>query len=75
MPEKLWQHISVDFITKLLVLRSHNLILVVFDRFSKISHFIATIEKIMVEGLAKLFRYNVLKLHGLFENVILDKGL
>ena len=72
VPERLWQHISVDFIMKLLVSRSHNLILVVFDRFPKI---FATIEKIMAESLAKLFRYNVWKLHGLSENVILDRDL
>ena len=29
IPERLWQHISVDFITKLLVSKSYNLILVV----------------------------------------------
>ena len=31
--ERLWQHISVDFITKLLVLKGYNLILVVCNRF------------------------------------------
>jgi len=63
------------YISGLSVSRSYNLILVVFDRFSKISHFITTIEKIIAESLAKLFRYNVWKLHGLPENVILDRGL
>jgi len=37
-------------------------------------HFIPTTEKISVEGLAKLFRDNVWKLHGLPESIILDKG-
>jgi len=37
-------------------------------------HFILTTEKISVEGLAKLFRDNVWKLHGLPESIILDKG-
>ena len=36
-------------------------------------HFIPTTEKISVEGLAKLFRDNVWKLHGLPESIILDK--
>ena len=36
-------------------------------------HFILTTEKISVEGLAKLFRDNVWKLHGLPESIILDK--
>ena len=54
VPEKPWQHILVDFIMKLLVLKGYDLILVVCDRFSKISHFV-----VMTEGLARLFRDNV----------------
>ena len=38
------------------------------------SHFVVTTEKIIVEELAKLFRDNVWKLHGLLESIILDKG-
>jgi len=74
IPERPWQHISVDFITKLPVLRGYNSILVVCDRFSKMSHFVATTEKTTAEGLARLFRDNVWKLHGLPESVILDRG-
>jgi len=74
IPEKLWQHILVDFITKLPVSKGHDSILVVCDRFSKMSHFVATTEKTMAEGLARLFRDNVWKLHGLPESVISDRG-
>ena len=72
--ERLWQHISVDFITKLPMSKGHDLILVVYDRFSKMSHFMATTEKTMAEGLARLFRDNVWKLYGLLESVISDRG-
>jgi len=37
------------------------------------SHFVATTEKMMAEGLARLFRDNVWKLHGLPESVISDR--
>ena len=74
IPERLWQHILVDFIIKLLVSKDYNSILVVYNRFSKISHFVAMTEKIMVEGLVKLFRDNVWKLHGLPESIISDRG-
>jgi len=47
--------------------------LVVYDRFSKISHFITITEKIMVEGLTKLFRNNMWKLYRLSESVILNR--
>ena len=72
--EKPWQYISVDFITKLLMSKGHDLILVVCDKFPKMSHFVVTTEKTMVEGLVRLFRDNVWKLHGLPESVILDIG-
>ena len=49
----------MDFITKLLVSRDHDSILVVCDKFLKMSHFIATTEKIIAEGSARLFRDNV----------------
>ena len=74
VPERLWQYITVDFITKLPMLKDHDSILVVCDRFSKMSHFVVTTEKMMVEGLARLFRDNVWKLHGLLESVISDRG-
>jgi len=57
--EKLWQHILVDFIPKLLVSKDYDLILVVCDRFSKMSHFVTMTEKITAKGLARLFRDNM----------------
>ena len=73
IPERPWQHISVDFITKLLMSKGHDLILVVCDRFSKMSHFVVITEKTTVEGLVRLFRDNVWKLHRLPESVISDR--
>jgi len=55
IPEKPWSHISADFITKLPLAQGYDAILVVYDRFSKMAHFIATTEKTSAEGLAKLF--------------------
>ena len=74
VPEKPWVHISVDFITKLLLVQGYNSILVVVDRLTKMVHFILTTEKISAEGLARLFRDNVWKLHGLPESIISDRG-
>ena len=47
------------FITKLSVLRGYNSILVVYDKFSKILHFIATMKKILAKELARVFRNNI----------------
>ena len=68
-----WIHISVYFITKLLLAQGYNSILVVVDRLTKIVYFISTIEKMSAEGLTRLFRSNVWKLHGLPKSIILDR--
>jgi len=75
IPEKSWSHILADFITKLPLAQGYDAILVVCDRFSKMVHFIVTMEKTLVEGLAKLFRDHVWKLHGLPESIISDRGV
>ena len=49
----------MDFITKLLLAQEYNSILVVVDRLTKMVHFILTTEKMLAEGLARLFRDNV----------------
>jgi len=74
IPEKPWTYILADFITKLLLAQGYNSILVVVDRLTKMVHFIPTTEKTLAEGLARLFRDNVWKLHGLPESIISDRG-
>jgi len=74
IPEKPWTHISADFITKLSLAQGYDSILVIVDRLTKIVHFIPTTEKTLVEDLAKLFRDNVWKLHGLPESIVSDRG-
>ena len=72
--EKTWTHLMVDFITKLPLVAGKDTVLVVCDRLSKIVHFVATTKETMAEGLARLFRDNMYKLHGLLESVISDRG-
>jgi len=74
VPEKLWTDLMVDFIMKLLVVARKDVILVVCNRLSKITHFVATIEGISVKGLARLFRDNIWKLHRLLKSIVLDRG-
>jgi len=57
--KKLWSYLTVDFITKLPVVAGKDTILVVCNRLSKMTHFVATTEGTSVEGLARLFRDNV----------------
>jgi len=62
-----------DFITKLPLAQEYDSILVVVDWLTKMVHFIPTIEKMMAEGLARLFRDNMWKLYGLPESIISDQ--
>jgi len=49
----------VDFITKLPLVAGKNTILVVCDKLSKITHFVAITKGTSAKGLARLFRDNV----------------
>ena len=74
IPKRSWIHISADFITKLPLVQGYNAILVVVDRLTKMVHFIPTTKETSVEDLARLFRDNMWKLHGLPKSIILDRG-
>jgi len=50
----------VDLITKLPLVARKDAILVVCNRLFKITHFVATTEGTLVEGLARLFRDNII---------------
>jgi len=72
VPQKMWTHLTVDFIMKLPVVAEKDAILVVYDQLSKMTHFVATTEGTSAEGLARLFQDNVWKLHRLPESMISD---
>jgi len=75
VPERLWAYLMVDFITKLPLVAGKDAILVVCDRLFKMTHFVAMTEETLAEGLARLFRNNIWKLHGLLESVVSDRRL
>ena len=71
--EKPWTHLMVDFITKLPIVARKDTILVVCDQLSKMTYFVTMTEETSAEGLVRLFRDNVWKLHGLPESMVSDK--
>ena len=75
VPEKPWTYLTVNFITKLPLVARKDVILVVCDRLSKITHFVATTEGTLTERLVWLFKDNVWKLHRLPESIVLDRRL
>jgi len=67
-------YLTVDFIMKLPLGAGKDVILVVYNRLSKIAYFVVITEETLVEGLARLFRNNVWKLNRLPESVISNRG-
>ena len=59
MLEKLWTHLMVDFIMKVLLVAGQDAILVVCNRLSKMIHFVAITKETLVEGLARLFQNKI----------------
>jgi len=67
-------YLIVDFITKLLLVVKKDAILVICDRLFKMAYFVAMIEGTSVEGLIRLFRNNIWKLHRLLESIISNRS-
>jgi len=61
--EKSWKHLTIDFVTKLLLVAGKDAILAVYNRLSKMAHFVAMTEGTLVEILAILLRDNMWKLY------------
>ena len=57
--EKLWTYLIVEFITKLLLVAGKDTILVVYDRSSKMIHFVVITEGTLAERLTRLFKDNI----------------
>ena len=72
-PEAPWQIVTVDLIGELPESNGFNAICVVVDHFTKQIHAIPTTTKITAEGMAKLYRDHVFKLHGLPNKIIHDR--
>jgi len=59
---------------KLPVVAGKDAILVVYNRLSKMTYFMAITEGTSAKGLARLFRDNIWKLYGLPESMVSDRG-
>jgi len=73
--EKPWIYLMVDFITKLPIVAGKDTILVVYNRLSKITHFMTITEGTLAEELVRLFRDNIWKLYSLSEIIIFNREL
>ena len=73
IPDLQWDMLSMDFVVELPPSSGHDAVMTVVDSVSKQVHFILTHTMVIVEGVARLFLYQVWKLHGLPKCVISDR--
>lgn len=73
-PPHPWHTISVDLIGELPESQGYNGICIIVNRFSKQIHAIPTSMTCNALGMAKIFRDNVFRLHGIPRKIISDRG-
>ena len=67
-----WQKISINIIGPLLRFNEIDTIMVIVDRFMKIIQLKATTMNISSEGIAKIYRDDIWKLHGVSRKILSD---
>jgi hypothetical protein len=74
VPGRRWASVSCDLIVKLPISDGHDSILVFVDRLSKMVHLRATTESITAKDFASIFEQEVIRLHGVPEDLVTDRG-
>ncbi|KAD6454275.1 hypothetical protein E3N88_08981 [Mikania micrantha] len=74
VPEWKWEHITMDFITKLsLTAKRHDAIWVIVDRLTKRAHFLPIRETYTSEKLSELFVKEIISRHGVPVSIVSDR--
>lgn len=73
VPERAWEHLSMDFIESLPKSEGQDTIIVVIDRYSKYAQFIALAHPFIASQIAGVFMDTIYKLHGLSKSIVSDR--
>nr|KYP65719.1 Transposon Ty3-G Gag-Pol polyprotein [Cajanus cajan] len=73
IPAKVWNDISMDFLTHLSSSVGHTVIWVVVDRLSKYAHFIALPTHFNASSLASQFMIEIVRLHGFPRTIVSNR--
>jgi len=73
IPKQIWIDLSMDFIGGLPKARGLDTILVVVDRLTKYTHFIALTDPYSAKEVAKLILREVIKLQGFRESIVSNR--
>ena len=74
IPQGPWQEISIDIIGPLPKSNGMDAIVVIVDQFTKMIHLKATTTNVSSEGIAKIYRDDIWRLHGIPRKILSDKG-
>lgn len=73
VPRRVWDDLTMDFITHLPLSSGHSTVWVICDRFTKYVHFIGLPAHYTAPDLARRFAVKVFRLHGLPKSIISDR--
>lgn len=73
IPDRIWEDISMDFITGLPKSKGYEAILVVVDRLSKYCHFITLKHPYTAKTIAEVFVKEIVRLHGIPLSIVSDR--
>ncbi|KAJ9547266.1 hypothetical protein OSB04_019809 [Centaurea solstitialis] len=74
IPEWNWEHVTMDFVTKLpRTPKGYDTIWVIVDRLSKSAHFLPMKETYSMERLARLYIAEIVRLHGTPVSIVSDR--
>ena len=74
IPEGPWQDISIDMIGLLSRSNESDAILVIVDCFTKMIRLKVTMTNLSSEGVAKIYRNKIWKIHGIPKTILSDRG-
>lgn len=72
IPSNIWEAVSLDFVTGVLVVQGKSVIVVVMDRMSKYYHLGALSTSYTAGEVAEFFSQHVVQLHGIPKSVVSD---
>jgi len=75
IPQGPWQEININIVGPLSKSNEMDAIVVIVDQFTKIIQLKTTMTNISSKGMAKIYKDEIWKLHGVLRKILSDQGL